>query len=79
MSTLGTERPSSTASSMSNADTDMRRRNSGEKRKLSAENTCVAMSFSASRCLSTGTGVSGSRPEPARSRSVVRPPMYFAA
>ena len=37
----------------------MLRRKSGWNRKLSAENTPLATSFSAARCRSGGTGVSG--------------------
>ena len=43
----------------------MLRRNSGLKRKLSAEKTPVAMSSSAARCLAGETGVSGRRAVPA--------------
>ncbi len=75
----GAPRPSSFASSMSNVDTAIRRRNAGGKLKLSVDSTSFASMSSAARCLAASTGISGWRPLPARSRSVVRPPTYFDA
>ena len=71
--------PSSRASSMSNDDTAIRRR----KRRREAEAVGGKHLGGDQRerraLLVDATGVSGSRPLPARSRSVVSPPMYFAA
>ena len=78
-STGGAGRPSSSASSMSEGDTAMLRRNAGENLKLPAEKTSVASICNAARCRATSIGTSGARPEPARSRNVVRPPTYLVA
>ena len=56
-SSVGAGRPSSCASSISNVDTVIRRRNAGEKLKLSADNTSVASMSSAARCFFASTGV----------------------
>ena len=58
----------------------MRRRNSGVKRKLSAENTAVAMSLQRLALLVDGTGVSGvAAGAGAVAQRRQTPPMYFAA
>jgi hypothetical protein len=53
----------------SNWSTVSLRTNSGRSRKLSTDSKPSAISFSAARCLSGDTGVKGSRPLPAWSRT----------